>query len=320
MVWAIKVLRLSTISFRIFQGFLRVSFLSLWVFLELRTIRFLFYLFCRRKVTIIKDRIKLFLIQALRGLIILVIILQIELSGHNLLKFLVALVIILKIRAAPFHGWFLRLINQISWAVIFIFLTLIKFIPLIIIRTLNLKSLELFAALSFILAAFRRLYLRDLKKLSIISSVFFLGILYVLLIHTNIWLELIIIYSFRFLALVLYFLKSNEELSSTKLHSSGRLITITAFILLVNIAGLPPFPGFFLKLVWLAQANISLIRFLIFTISSGSIIFIYLSFSLKTLGEINWTVITNLEVNFSRILFIVSAAALIICPLIIVAL
>ena len=72
--------------------------------MELSTVRFLFYLFCSGKTIIIKDRIKLFLIQALRGLLILVIILQIELLNHNLLKLLIALVIILKIRAAPFHG------------------------------------------------------------------------------------------------------------------------------------------------------------------------------------------------------------------------
>lgn len=316
MVWTIKILSLGAISFRLFQGLLSVNFLRLWVFLELSTVRFLFYLFCRRKTMIIKDRIKLFLIQALRGLLILVIVLQIELLNHNLLRFLIALVIMLKIRAAPFHGWFLRLINQISWSVVFIFLTVIKFIPLIILSALRLKSWELFTVLSFIVAAFRRFYLSDLKKLSIISSVFFLGMLYAVLACINTWLDLIIVYSFRFLALVLFFLKSNEELRRGKLHRSGRVTTIVIFILLVNIAGLPPFPGFFLKLMWLIQAHISLIRFLVFIASSGLMMFIYLSFGLKTLGEMNRIVLNDFQINFARMLFIIRVIILTICPLI----
>ena len=86
------------------QGILSISFLGVWVFLELRTVRFLFFLFASIKNIIIKERIKLFLVQALSGLLILILIVQKEFLNHELLVFLVALVILFKIRAAPFHG------------------------------------------------------------------------------------------------------------------------------------------------------------------------------------------------------------------------
>ncbi len=161
---------------------------------------------------------------------------------------------------------------------------------------LNLSSIEVFSLLSFLGAALRRLYLTNLKKLSIISSVFFLGMLYALINYTNLWVDLLITYRFIFYAIVLYFLKSNEVLRRRQIHSSGRISSIIGFIMLINMAGLPPFPGFFLKIIWLIQANLSLISFLVFIGSSALIIFIYLSFGLKILREIN----SEFYINFQR--------------------
>ncbi len=315
LVWAIKILRLTTISFRVFQGLLRTSFLSIWVFLELRTIRFLFYLFCRKKNIITKERLKLFLIQALSGLLILILILQKEFFRRKLVRVFIRLIIIFKIRAAPFHGWLLSFINEIVWDVIFIFLTLIKFIPLIILRRLNLKSLEIFTVLSFLVAAIRRVYLTNLKKLSLISSVFFLGIIYSLIKTSVFWVELLVTYRVIFGGIVLYFLRSNEILRRRQIHPSGRIIRVIGFIILINIAGLPPLPGFFLKLIWLLQANISLISILIFIRASRLIIFIYLSFSLKILREINSEFLINFQINFTRFIFMIIVRTLMATPL-----
>ena len=285
------------------QGLLRINFLRAWIFLELSTLSFLYYIFCDEKKKLFKERIKLFLIQALRGLIILIIIIQIEIFGSKILFFFLTLIIILKIAAAPFHRWFLRIVNQISWDRLFIFLTTIKFIPLILLSNINIIFFEVFRVISFRVAALRRYYYRTLKCLVLLSSLFFLGILYILLQTFELWVDLLITYSLIFLILILYFTKFNEDLRRTPIHTSGSIITLMNFLLLVNLAGLPPFPGFFLKVLWLIEAEGTIFLFSRFIISSRLIIFIYLSFSLKNLREINRSFLKISNVKFSRVAF-----------------
>ena len=90
------------------QGLLRSNFLRIWVFLELGTLSYLFYLFSDRENFIFKEGIKLFLIQALRGLQILISLLQLVLLQSELLTFFTVQIIMFKIGAAPFYGWLLN--------------------------------------------------------------------------------------------------------------------------------------------------------------------------------------------------------------------
>ena len=164
---------------------------------------------------------------------------------------------------------------------------------------------EFFRIISFRVAALRRYYYRTLKCLVLLSSLFFLGILYILLQTFELWVDLLITYSLIFLILILYFVKFNEDLRRTTLHTSGSIITLVNFFLLVNLAGLPPFPGFFLKVVWLIEAEGTVFLFYRFIICSRLIMFIYLSFSLKNLREINRSFLKISNIKFNRISFII---------------
>ena len=311
-----KFLRLYIVVASVTQGLLRSNFLRIWVFLELRTLSYLFYLFSDRENFIFKEGIKLFLIQALRGLLILISLLQLELLQSEPLTFFTVLIIIFKIGAAPFYGWLLRLINQLSWNSFFVFITAIKFIPLIILRNLNFSFLEVFRVLGFIGASYIRLYLRNLKCLVLASSLFFLRILFTILSARDYWFQLLVIYSSIFFLLRGYFSLSDGELSRNQLQILGGGNRFIGPMLLINLAGLPPLPGFFLKVLWLLTTEARFFLLLVFTISSVLIMYIYLSFALKSLVGFSAalsrvSLLVRLKATRAIIVFILSSLPLI---------
>ena len=178
MFLSIKFLRIFFLIFRVIGGLFRSRIFRLWFFLELRTISFLLNLLFSKHKTIFKETIKLFLIQSLRGIRILILLLISERGTTLTPNFLIWLVVLFKIRAVPFHRWFLNLRNKISWERMLLFLTVIKFIPLIVLSRCRSWSSEFFRLLSFIVARIRRLLYSGIKKLIVLSSLYFLGMLF----------------------------------------------------------------------------------------------------------------------------------------------
>lgn len=128
-----------------------------------------------------KETIKLFLIQALTGIRILLLLLFSNLYPSYPIRFFIWLVVLLKISAVPFHIWFLNLRSKIPWERMLLFLTVIKFIPLIILRNSYRFYIIFFSNLSLVVSRVRRIYYSRLKNLIVLSSLYFLGILFFLL-------------------------------------------------------------------------------------------------------------------------------------------
>ena len=122
MFLSIKSLRLFFLIFRVIGGLLRSRIFRVWFFLELSTISFLLNLMITAHKVIVKETIKLFLIQSLRGMRILLFILLAEETSSFLVRLLIWLIVLFKISAVPFHSWFLNLRNKISWERILLFL------------------------------------------------------------------------------------------------------------------------------------------------------------------------------------------------------
>ena len=257
----------------------------MWFFLELATVSFLLRLMFIRHKAMFKETIKLFLIQSLRGIRILLILLISERRLIFSINFFMWLVILFKIRAVPFHSWFLALRNKISWERVLIFLTIIKFIPLRILFRINRSSSRFFRVASFIVARVRSLYFFRIKKLVVLSSLYFLGILFFSINFNSIWLDIILIYTVIFLPLFYIFRNINNVLFSGNWFRG--LSSFMLFIFIIRIAGLPPFPGFFLKYFWLVELKIDFLSLRVFFLSSRLIMYLYISFALKNLLELS---------------------------------
>ena len=309
MFLSVKFLRIFFIVFSIISGLLSSRVLRIWFFLELSTISFFINLIFVKHKAMYKETMKLFLIQSLRGIRILLILLISERSTSLGINFLIWLVILFKIRAVPFHSWFLSLRNIISWERVILFLTIIKFIPLMILSNCRRPSSTFFRIIAFIVARIRRLFYSRIKKLIVLSSLYFLGILFFSINLTNVWLEIILVYRLMFLPLFFVFRNRNTILFFESWING--LSTLILFLIIIRLAGLPPFPGFFLKYFWLLELKIDFWSLIIFFLRSRLIMYLYIRFTIKNLLEVSnqvWVPAGSLKINFFLLWFFTAPA------------
>ena len=216
---------------------------------------------------------------------VLLLLLFSERRTSSSLNILIWLVILFKIRAVPFHTWFLRLRNNISWERIILFLTLIKFIPLIILSNVRRFYSVFFSILSFGISSIMSLYYSRIKKLIVLSSLHFLGILFFSINLKNVWFEMITVYRIIFFPLFFIFRNINNMFFLESWFKG--MSTFFIFLLIIRLAGLPPFPGFFIKYFWLVEVNIDFWSLTIFFFRSSLIIYLYIRFIIKNLLEVS---------------------------------
>ena len=158
--------------------------------------------------------------------------------------------IFFKLALPPFHGWLVSILFDLDYRAIFMIFSVQKFIPLIILSQINI-NLNLFT-ISSILIVFILLNLINLISsfhyLIFLSSLTNIYWLLATLSYNNIWLNFILIYTL-IVGLALLCLSNeglNKMLDLTKINLSGILLISLQFM---NLGGIPPLLGFFLKLL-----------------------------------------------------------------------
>ena len=286
MFWYIKSFRLAVILFSSFRGVYRLSLFRSWFFLEISLIAFIFWIRTYLYISQFQLIIKLFIVQSIGGLILLVFLLIKETTNQELVDTLIIAIILIKIGAIPFHWWAIKIVDILNWDTLTIFLTILKMIPLFLLQNTFSSLIIIIGLLSFIISSIRSIYSNNLKILIFWSSLFFLGILLIRLKGGASWPKLLIIYTIILLPLTKLF--KEAKVIQPNPNNSNLIISVNvlSFFLLINLMGFPPFPGFFLKLLWLLESKQSFIGFFIFLSSNIIILFIYLSFSLKSFSQL----------------------------------
>ena len=304
MYWHLKTLTLFFLILRTFLALQSTLILRTWVLLELRTLRFIFFLALESVFfDSFQEIIKLFLIQAIRGIILLITFVAKDLSSSRLIRFIIILILLFKIGAAPFHFWLIKLSEYLTWRRLFLFLTVQKFIPLQIISSLAHVSLNLISLISFIVAGYIRFFLINLKNLIIVSSLFFIGIIFLVILNSIIWIELLILYSFIFLPLNLYFWLNSLQMTSIRKPSSTRFDLLIVCLFIISLSGLPPFPGFFIKYFWLLNIPFNMLIITFFLLVSRLIIYMYLGFIFSSIRNYSQNfLLTRTKLDYSTLI------------------
>lgn len=244
------VLFIFRIFFRIFMVISFNSLLLCWIGLELNTLAFLPLLLLYKSSLSNESSIKYFLIQTLASIIILLRSVLIKFSFDFRRALTVGLLI--KLGAAPFHNWVIRLVRIIDWGSLFIFLTFQKIIPLIILTKFEPNSLVWVRVLSSaILGGWGGVAQTNVRKLIGFSSVINIGwLLARAIISFKLIMLYFTVYCLTLLPLV-YTLYQTSISYISQLGSSG--ITLSQNVLIwrsfFSLGGLPPFWGFSPKLL-----------------------------------------------------------------------
>lgn len=228
-----------------------------------------------------ENTIKYFLVQSLASILFITTsILRLYKYKYNIESVLI-LSIVLKLGIAPFHSWFIIIIKITSLYNLFLLSTLQKFIPLVIIRSIDIKYNLLIALLivsRFTICVNSIETIRIIKILGFSSINNLTWIILAILSNVKIFIIFISLYIFV-LGGLLFFnpLKINFRFLQTyKLFDKFFLVFV-----LLSLGGLPPFLGFIIKAIVIKKSIIliSLTIFIPVVIRSLIVLYIYITYS-----------------------------------------
>ena len=108
--------------------------------------------------------------------------------------------------------------------------------------------------------------------------------------YSQFWVPIMVVYILIFTPILLLFDEGSVGLGDLKRLRGGNRSSVPIMIIIFNMAGLPPFPGFFLKLLWLVQYRIDLLSLSLFFFTSALVVYMYLRFRIKSLSRISFSI------------------------------
>lgn len=188
-------------------------------------------------------RVGYFLIQTLASIIIIISLLP-PISKTWLTPFgiIFFISIIVKLGVGPLHSWIVRVRLKISWMALLLFLTIQKLLPIIF---LELGKLEIntfllyFCIITNTLGRYSNMVSNSIKKILLFSRISNISwILIAISLSRKIWKIFITVYFFRIYLIIRQPLK-NRIRNPTKLN----------ILFWLRVRGIPPFIGFFPKII-----------------------------------------------------------------------
>lgn len=211
--------------------------------------------------------------------------------------------LLIKLGRAPFHYWVPLIREGINWYIFYLLVTWQKIGPLLIIYLINnYNYLIIFILLSSIIGSIIGLNNSSIKKILSFSSINQISWIISALILTNkIWNIYIIIYFYLILTIIyrinfFNIKKINEIYLLNNLKNKFSLIFI--FINLLSLGGLPPFLGFFPKIIIIFKLNNNfLILFLILFTLIALFFYFRIIYSIFIFNSIKLNILLNIKNN-----------------------
>lgn len=249
----------STLIIRTLIALSRPNWFLAWVAIELNLIRFIPHILNSKSHQETEASIKYFLAQALGSALILIgrfSLWRVSINT-NISIFILITALFLKLGAVPCHFWFPSVITSISWINAIILSTWQKLAPLMLLafplsgNSLLINTAGAVAAINAILGGFIGINQTHLRTLLAYSSVTHSGwIIRALKINIpNITLIYFILYSVIIIPLFTVLISISSRSQLIPLFNRRPVITTTISLLLLSLAGLPPFTGFIPKLL-----------------------------------------------------------------------
>jgi len=254
------------------------TWFSIWIGLELNLFGFIPLIIATSSNQEKEAACKYFLAQATPSAIFLVCLVLTPLLPIT--SFFLSIAVLIKLGAAPCHQWFPSVISRIGWPQRWALITIQKVGPFFILlqTTNNASTLLIFvAAASSIVGGIGGINQTLLRPLIAYSSIGHIGWIIAAILISN---RTATLYFASYILIISTVILSAILLKLTSIHMSASIsksplllfILITSFI---NIGGLPPLFGFFIKATVIRRLISENLTFLLIPLIIGSVINLY---------------------------------------------
>nr|YP_010944509.1 NADH dehydrogenase subunit 2 [Chilocorus rubidus]WMB96362.1 NADH dehydrogenase subunit 2 [Chilocorus rubidus] len=249
------------------------SWFSMWMGLEINLLSFI-PLISKGSMSSSEASMKYFFVQMLASMLIMFVILMSLVNFEmfkpldKLLSLILTSSLLMKLGMAPFHFWFIEVIEGMTWMMSLILLTWQKIAPMIVIQmnSIDFNFLNFIVILAMIISGLKSWNQASMKKILALSSINHMGwMMSILLINQSIWMVYFLIYSFMNIVLILM-LKINNITSISQILNlkMDKNMKMLFFVNFMSLGGLPPFMGFYPK--WLVLSALTSLNLVLMSI------------------------------------------------------
>nr|YP_010946986.1 NADH dehydrogenase subunit 2 [Sorineuchora bivitta]WGO57743.1 NADH dehydrogenase subunit 2 [Sorineuchora bivitta] len=262
------------------------SWLGAWMGLEINLLSFIPLMTNNENIFTTEASMKYFLVQALASSVLIFIVMMIMSVKNEILvlnKFtqpdtMLSLPLMLKMGISPLHWWFPSVMEGLTWLNCLILLTLQKIAPMLLMtNSLDNKSWIMISILmSVIVGSIGGLNQNSIRKMLAYSSINHMGwLLMAMYLSMSTWIIYFIIYVTMTLSIILVMSINQVSLVNQMFVNNIYPINkVMMFMVLMSMAGLPPFLGFLPK--WLVIQSMVVNSYVVMSM-------IMITFSLITL-------------------------------------
>ena len=229
--------------------------INAWIALEINLISIIPILINESNRNSTSSSIKYFITQAIASIfLILIIMIFYNIRVINLLNInneIILISLLIKSGIPPFHFWLPQVIERSEIAQAFLILSWQKIAPFVILSYCLSNIIILVVLFGAMVGSIGGLNQNSVKKILAYSSITHGSwIIFSIIIKQNLWLIYFTIYNISLVIICLliekFRIKKIADINNRKIVKNIRLVFLTRII---SIAGLPPFLGFFGKLI-----------------------------------------------------------------------
>nr|AID18694.1 NADH dehydrogenase subunit 2 [Rhipicephalus microplus]AIK20581.1 NADH dehydrogenase subunit 2 [Rhipicephalus simus] len=306
MIWMITITVLISLSSN--------SWFIYWLMMEMNMMSFI-PLMNNYKLKNLNAMITYFVVQAFSSSLFFLSAFQYNMMQIEFFLFLINISILIKLGMIPFHLWLISISEMMNFNSILILLTMQKNHSFINCSKIYNNSLIPLFSMSTFFASFLAMKHKLMKKILIFSSISHQGwILCLLVKKLNFWIAYLMLYFIIFFNIISIFNKYKINFFSDFMKKKMKLeIKIKMIMLMMSLGGMPPFLGFFMKIVSIyLLMNLKLIFIFMLILSSLLNLFFYMRmiipFFFINLKFFTWNNIfmnKNIYMNMNLIILIV---------------
>nr|WMV00350.1 NADH dehydrogenase subunit 2 [Maoricicada mangu] len=259
------------------------NWLGCWMGIEMNMVSFLPIMANKMSIYASESMIKYFIIQSMGSSLLLM---SIIISMMIDLNYMIMISLMIKIGCPPFHFWYVSVIEGLSWMVCFILMTIQKVIPMVMLSYLNV-NMSLFIIMACIWGCIGGLGYSSMRKIIAYSSIYNLSWIFsgIMIINYS-WMIYYFVYSFTLMAVCYMFNMFNINYINQFIMSSCNFSkSVMMMIIFMSMGGLPPFLGFFPKLIMIycLLLNNMLFICILLLMTALIVLFFYLRIVMTTL-------------------------------------
>nr|UOK09800.1 NADH dehydrogenase subunit 2 [Ixodes confusus]UOK09813.1 NADH dehydrogenase subunit 2 [Ixodes confusus]UOK09839.1 NADH dehydrogenase subunit 2 [Ixodes confusus] len=234
----------------IIMSFSTNSWFSFWISMEINMMVFI-PLMNSKNFLSCNSMINYFIIQSLSSSMFLISSILYFTFFSKIFMVIIILTILIKMASAPFHIWFPQISENITMKSFFLLSTFQKMIPLQILSNFNNQMLTFFIIMSAIVGTLGGFNQTSLRKILAFSSISHLSwMMTLILLNQYYWILYFLLYSMIILKIVIYlkinFINKINNINTKMMTNPNKFQLFSTFL---SLAGLPPFLGFFMKML-----------------------------------------------------------------------